>query len=382
MIKTSALLVVLAIGLLVAGVFASSLLMVYVSIGVCAVAALLLAVGVLTHWPEIFGRSEPRPSGVQASWPASQVQVSAPVLASAQATGTQVMGVQVKGAQTASGQAPGIPAREERRSRRGAAAAPSSARPAEVVTPEVELAVPGPGDELWERVEEELGSAGKRDTGALSWPATEIPVLREPAGGPEQPASPGAPPAGSSAWIWGQGAGWQPPDTPDQAWPPPAAAFAGSPASERATDADGSEGPARTWTARTRRLASPSPRRPPDPPGPLTKLAPGLWTTRSLSRLRKPRPRSGIPGTSGPGGSSRSGTLRRRGPCRTGPAPRPRPVRRLRPGPRPRRSPHPGNPPWMSRLLLRSLRLRSLRLRSLRPRSLRPRSPQAAGACG
>ena len=44
MIKTSALLVVLAIGLLVAGVLASSLPMVYISIGVCAVAALLLAV--------------------------------------------------------------------------------------------------------------------------------------------------------------------------------------------------------------------------------------------------------------------------------------------------------------------------------------------------
>ena len=243
MIKTSALLVVLAIGLLVAGVFASSLLMVYVSIGVCAVAALLLAVGVLAHWSEIFGRREPRPSGVQASWPASQVQVSAPVLASAQATGAQVTGVQVQGAQTAVGQAPGIPAREERRSRRGAAAGRSSARPAEVVTPQVEFAVPGPGDELWERVEEELGSAGKRDTGALSWPATEIPVLREPAGGPEEPAPPGASPAGSSAWIWGQGAGWQPPETPDQAWPPPAAAFAGSPARpERATDADGPEG--------------------------------------------------------------------------------------------------------------------------------------------
>ena len=62
MIKTSALLVALAIGLLVAGVAASSLLMVYVSIGVCAVAALLLAAGVLAHWSEIFGRREARPA--------------------------------------------------------------------------------------------------------------------------------------------------------------------------------------------------------------------------------------------------------------------------------------------------------------------------------
>ena len=195
MIKTSALLVVLAIGLLVAGVLASSLPMVYVSIGVCAVAALLLAVGVLSHWSEIFGRREPRPSRMQPSWSEPQMQVSAPVLAAlrrsvprsgAQVTGAQTAGARTAGAQTAGAQtgaqARDTAAREERRSRRGAAAGRSPAPPAEVVTPQAESAVPGPGDDLWERVEEELGSAGKRDTGALSWPATEIPVLREPAG--------------------------------------------------------------------------------------------------------------------------------------------------------------------------------------------------------
>ncbi len=55
MIRFSALLVALAIGLLAAGVAASSLPLVYVSIAVCAVAALLLAAGVLRHWSEIFG---------------------------------------------------------------------------------------------------------------------------------------------------------------------------------------------------------------------------------------------------------------------------------------------------------------------------------------
>jgi hypothetical protein len=257
-IKTSALLVVLAIGLLVAGVLASSLAMVYVSIGVCAVAALLLAAGALSHWSEIFGRPEPRPSGMQSSWSEPQMQVSAPVLAGAQAAGAQVTGARVTGAQTAAAQtagaqtasaqtgaqARGTAARDERRPRRGAAAGRSPALPAEVVTSPAESAVPGPGDDLWERVEEELGTAGKRDTGALSWPATEIPVLREPAGPPAEAAPPGVPPAGSSAWIWGRGAGWQPPETPDEAWPPPAAAFAGSPARpERATtDGDGSDG--------------------------------------------------------------------------------------------------------------------------------------------
>jgi hypothetical protein len=257
-IKTSALLVVLAIGLLVAGVLASSLPLVYVSIGVCAVAALLLAAGVLSHWSEIFGRREPRPSRVQPSWSEPQMQVSAPVLAGAQAAGPQAAGPQVTGAQTAAAQtagaqtagaqtgaqARGTAAREERRSRRGAAAGRSPASPAEVGTAQAESAVRGRGDDLWDRVEEELGTAGKRDTGALSWPATEIPVLREPAGPPEGAAPPGVPPAGSSAGIWGRGAGWQPPETPDEAWPPPAAAFAGSPARpERATtDADGADG--------------------------------------------------------------------------------------------------------------------------------------------
>ncbi|MGH3069464.1 MAG: hypothetical protein ACRDMI_12875, partial [Streptosporangiaceae bacterium] len=85
MIKASALLVALAIGLLVAGVAASSLLMVYVSIGVCAIAALLLAVGVLSHWSEIFGRRGARPASTQAAWSEPQVQVTAPVLASIQA---------------------------------------------------------------------------------------------------------------------------------------------------------------------------------------------------------------------------------------------------------------------------------------------------------
>ena len=70
MIRFSALLVALAIGLLVAGVVASSLLLVYVSIAVCAVAALLLAAGVLWHWSEIFGGGEARSASPAASGPA------------------------------------------------------------------------------------------------------------------------------------------------------------------------------------------------------------------------------------------------------------------------------------------------------------------------
>ena len=226
MIKASALLAAVAIGLLVAGVLASSLLMVYVSIAVCAVAALILAVGILTHWPEIFGGGEARQASAQGAWSAPQVQVSTPVLASAQAA---------------------APAgREDRRPRREEAGGRPAVPPAEVVPPQEEYSAAGRGDDLWERVEEELGSAGKRDTGALSWPATEIPVLREPPGppvaaGPAGQAGPqGAPPAGASAWIWGPGAGWRPPETPDPSWPPPAADFAGpsAPPEQSTPDAD------------------------------------------------------------------------------------------------------------------------------------------------
>jgi hypothetical protein len=212
-IKASALLVALAMGLLVASIVASSLLMVYLSIGVCAVAALLLAAGVLSHWSEIFSRGEPRPASMQESWSAPQVQVGTPALATTQAAGTQ-----------ATGTGP-----EDRRPRRENAGGRPSAPPVEVVVPQPEFPVAARGDDLWERVEEELGSGAKRDTGALSWPGTELPVRAESAGPPEQAGPPGTPPGGASAWIWGHGAGWHPPGTPDDAWSPPAAAFAGSP---------------------------------------------------------------------------------------------------------------------------------------------------------
>ena len=167
MIKASALLAAVAIGLLVAGVLASSLLMVYVSIGVCAVAALILAVGILTHWSEIFGRGEARPASVPGAWSAPQAGVSnRPVLASAVPSA--------------------VAGRQERHAGHEDAGGPPAGEQAAAVRPGNEFPVAGRSDDLWERVEEELGSAGKRDTGALSWPATELPVFRE------DPGSPGA----------------------------------------------------------------------------------------------------------------------------------------------------------------------------------------------
>ena len=226
MIKASALLAAVAIGLLVAGVLASSLLMVYVSIGVCAVAALILAVGIVTHWSEIFGRGEARPASAQGAWSAPQAEASSPaVLAGAVSTAV------------ASGQ--------ERPARHEEAGGPPAGEQAEAIGSREQSPVAGRSDDLWERVEEELGSAGKRDTGALSWPAIELPVFRESPGSPEQAAPSGktgpgdTSAAGPGAWMWGQGAGWQPPETSDPAWPPPAAAFARSSARpEPAQDAD------------------------------------------------------------------------------------------------------------------------------------------------
>src|SRR5229473_79088 len=95
MIRFSALLVAVAIALLVSGVIASSLPLVYVSIGGCAVAALLLAVGVYRHRQQIFGAS------------GAVVQVSGSV-AAGPAAGS-VVGGRMTG--QAAGLAPG-PARE------------------------------------------------------------------------------------------------------------------------------------------------------------------------------------------------------------------------------------------------------------------------------
>ena len=166
--------------------------MVYVSIGVCAVAALLLAAGVLSHWSEIFGRREARPASVQGSWSEPQVHVTAPVLASIQAqavaaaresgrVGREEAGVRPDGARPGSRTA-GWSTASAAYGRPQTARAPE--RPAEVVPSPAEVAgrgdefpAAGRSDDLWERVEEELGSAAKRDTGALSWPATVFPPV-------------------------------------------------------------------------------------------------------------------------------------------------------------------------------------------------------------
>jgi hypothetical protein len=261
-IKASALLVALAIGLLVAGVAGSSLLMVYVSIGVCAVAALLLAAGVLAHWSEIFGRREARPA-TPGAWSEPQVNVTAPVLASIQAVavargsarpGREEAGVRLGGARPGSGRPVGERPSGGRTDRGRADGGRVPERPAEVVPSPAEVAgradefpAPRRSDDLWERVEEELGSAAKRDTGALSWPGTVFPPVPPDAAAPAESGAPapeagsqGDPRVGTGAWLWGSGAGWQP-ETADPAWPPPAAAFAEPQAAPELAEPDPAE---------------------------------------------------------------------------------------------------------------------------------------------
>jgi hypothetical protein len=277
-IRFSALLVALAIGLLVAGVVASSLLMVYVSIAVCAVAALLLAAGVLWHWSEIFGGGAAQPASSAVSGPApaatpvpaspvpagtaSASTVSASTGADSSGTGSPAgspargrgeaepvgagYGASGPGA-AAPGQGadpaarrgrgrgegadePGSPGpaarppdrsrRDDRRPGRKDPSGRPSRRPAEPAPPQVEQPVASRPDDLWERVNEELESAGKRDTGALTWPATEFtaipPVNDEPAPSGGQP--PGLGPAVGED-LWQPAAGWQPPANPQLRWP-------------------------------------------------------------------------------------------------------------------------------------------------------------------
>ena len=90
MIRFSAFLVVVAVGLLVAGVVTSKLLLVYIAIGVSGVALLALGVGAAVNWGELTGKpktaaAEASPQG-PAPTPAPQPSVPAapaPVAATA-----------------------------------------------------------------------------------------------------------------------------------------------------------------------------------------------------------------------------------------------------------------------------------------------------------
>ena len=79
MIRFSAFLVVVAVGLLVAGVVTSKLLLVYIAIGVSGVALLALGIGAAVNWRELTGKT----AETSAQGPAAQA--AAPEAATSQA---------------------------------------------------------------------------------------------------------------------------------------------------------------------------------------------------------------------------------------------------------------------------------------------------------
>ena len=275
MIRFSALLVGAAIAVLISGVVTSSLLLVYVSIAICAIALFLLAIGVFLHRREIFAADGALvPLGpMDAFPPAQQVQLASiplpsgrpPAPAGGPSTGQMAGSAPRSGRETPAGETPpreatpretpageaaargtgpgttgpGITGRGPagrasagrgthgaRPSSRGApggrpparesASGPPSGRPGprDPARPD---AAPrrGPEDPFWQRVNDEIGEAGPRDTGTASRPRTDDPKRPEPTSPEQTRAS-------------GQGYGPRPPVRPDSGSRPPAGAGPGS----------------------------------------------------------------------------------------------------------------------------------------------------------
>ncbi len=78
MIRFSAFLVVVAVGLLAAGVVTSKLLLVYIAIGVSGVALLALGVGAAVNWSELTGKPNTAAAETSAQGPVPQPQAPAP----------------------------------------------------------------------------------------------------------------------------------------------------------------------------------------------------------------------------------------------------------------------------------------------------------------
>ena len=187
MIRVSALMVAVAIAVLVAGVAASSLLLVYVSIAACAIAMLFLAVGVLRHRGEIFGDAE--------GLTGAQLAVGAG-LASAGVGSPQEAVWPAMAGPARSGAPPPEQTGDEQAQGQGVAPGPASSP-----VPE------GREDRRADAPENRSGSAADR----------ERPVARPP----EWSRAPGRssghrPPGGKPSWRPGDRAGAEPGDAPSQ----------------------------------------------------------------------------------------------------------------------------------------------------------------------
>ena len=250
MIRFSALLVAVAVGLLVAGVVTSKLSLVYVAIGVSGVALLALAVGALVKRKELFGPSasaepqlaRPEPAAAHVSpgppapqavpWEAAVPAASAWPAAAAQPAPSragylpaeQPLPPQPVKAQPADAAATawmsGIPTQTERPAERPAEH--PAERPADVPRrpaaftprppagpPSPAPGVPAPGPSAWEWRPDAPATQEMPRIGAVPASASSAPAA------PPAPPPPSVPPASATP---------PPPAAPPE-WPAPAAAF-------------------------------------------------------------------------------------------------------------------------------------------------------------
>jgi hypothetical protein len=242
-IRFSAFLVVVAVGLLVAGVVTSKLMLVYVAIGVSGVALLALAVGALVKRKELFGPSTPAEPQLARPEPAALHVSPGPPAPQAVPWGATVPAASARPA---------------------AAAHPAPSRagylPAEQPLPPQFQPQPQPQPQPLrpQPLAPQPVKAQPADVAATAWGSgiqtqTERPAAftPRPPAGPPSPA-PGVPAPGLSSWEW-------PPDAPatqemprigaapasSPAPPSPAPAPAGPPASATPP----SPAPPREWPA-------------------------------------------------------------------------------------------------------------------------------------
>jgi len=203
-IRFSAFLVVVAVGLLVAGVVTSKLLLVYIAIGVSGVALLALGVGVAVNWRELTSKPktvEPSAQGPAPIPPDPVPAVPAPAVAPAAADPAPAGAAPSGAAPATSGwpvTAASVPAGPSRAGYLPAAeppprarppAAPAAPAPATAFTPRRETQAPG----VWEW-RDDPGPAEDQppiDAGDKAKPATTEPEP-EPEPEPDSGAGPAA----------------------------------------------------------------------------------------------------------------------------------------------------------------------------------------------
>ncbi|HJY68668.1 MAG TPA: hypothetical protein VJ254_18250, partial [Streptosporangiaceae bacterium] len=192
MIRFSAFLVVVAVGLLVAGVVTSKLVLVYVAIGVSGVALLALAVGALVKRNELFGRStsaepqlaRPEPAAVHVS-PGQPAPQAVPWGAAVPAASAWPAAA----AQPAPSRAGYLPAEQPLPPQ------PVKAQPADAAATAWMSGIPTQAERPAERPAEH---PAERPADVPRRPAAFTP---RPPAGPPSPA-PGVPAPGPSAWEW------------------------------------------------------------------------------------------------------------------------------------------------------------------------------------